>query len=219
MRNVSLMLSLVAVLAVAVAAPVVQAGRNRRNQPAPPPPPPALTADEADAIVHMREEEKLARDVYLTLAGMYDLPVFAHIAASEQQHLNAVAGLIATYGLDDPVTDDRIGEFSSAAFADLYIVLVEAGSVSLADALSVGALIEEMDIVDLQEALALTDKADIQMVFENLMRGSRNHLRAFAALLAALGESYEAQYLTQAEFDAIADSPKESGGRRGRGGR
>ncbi len=72
-----------------------------------------------------------------------------------------------------------------------------------------GATIEDMDIFDLQNFLELTDKADITRVFENLMKGSRNHLRAFVGQMELLGETYLAQYLTQDEIDAIVNSPRE----------
>ena len=52
---------------------------------------------------------------------------------------------------------------------------------------------------------------DVEQVYENLMRGSSNHLRAFATQISSAGDVYDAQYLTQAEFDAIAESPKQTG--------
>jgi len=170
-----------------------------------------LSQSEKDDLLHMREEEKLARDVYLALGAEWNLPVFANIAASEQQHMDSVGTLIQKYGLQDPVVDDTPGEFTNPAFSTLYDQLVDAGSRSVLDAYQVGAMIEEMDIVDLREALADTTHTDIQNVYENLMRGSRNHLRAFAAEIEKADATYVAQYLTQDEFDAIASTPIETG--------
>lgn len=180
-----------------------------------------LTAAETKWLLSMREEEKLARDVYLALADQWRVPVFTNIAASESRHMDAVGSLIDKYGLDDPVTDDTPGTFTAPEFAELYGRLVEAGSASPLAAYKVGALIEEMDIADLRVALAETERSDITNVYENLMRGSRNHLRAFASLIAAAGGTYEAQYLPQEDLDAIAASatergPKSGGRRRGR---
>jgi hypothetical protein len=62
----------------------------------------------------------------------------------------------------------------------------------------------QSDIKDLQEASA--EHADIERVYEALERGSRNHLRAFDARIEAAGETYEAQFLDQLDYDAIADS-------------
>ena len=174
-------------------------------------PPLGLSAAEEADLLHMREEEKLARDVYLAMFELWEAPVFENISASEQNHMDALATLLARYGLADPVVDDTPGAFTDPVFTELYATLITAGSTSALDAYMVGALIEELDIVDLREALARTHHADIERVYENLSRGSRNHLRAFAALISAAGATYEAQYLTQEEFDAIANSPKETG--------
>lgn len=56
--------------------------------------------------MQMREEEKLARDVYLELYETWDLPVFYNIAQSEQTHMGAVKTLIEKYNLKDPITDE-----------------------------------------------------------------------------------------------------------------
>jgi hypothetical protein len=181
---------------------------------------PPLSESEIEGLTAVREEEKLARDVYQALYEVWGQPIFSNIAAAEATHMEAIRRLIDTYGLSDPVTDDARGVFSNAEFAELYEVLVQTGSASLVEAYKVGAMIEEMDIVDIRQALAAVTHSDIQNVYENLMRGSRNHLRAFAKQIKAAGETYEAQFLTQEEFDAIAESPREGArGRRGRKGR
>jgi len=176
-----------------------------------------LSAQEEQDVVYMREEEKLARDVYRAMSDLWDVPTFFQISQSEQRHMDALARVIVRYDLEDPVVDDTEGVFANPVFVALYGDLVEAGSASMVEALKVGALIEELDIVDLRNALALTDHADLERVYGNLMRGSRNHLRAFAALITAAGETYEAQYLTQEEFDEIAASPFERGNGGGNG--
>ncbi len=146
-----------------------------------------LTKVEEDNILLMREEEKLARDVYLTLAQLWDCPVFTRIAASEQRHMDAVGLLIARYGLVDSMVDDKIGVFSTTEFTQLFTDLTTSGAGSLLEALAVGVTIEEMDIEDLELALEETDKADIEWVFGNLLRGSTNHLRAFTRTIASGG--------------------------------
>lgn len=175
-----------------------------------------LGAEDAQTVLVMREEEKLARDVYRAMFDLWQAPVFANISESEQRHMDAIRRVILRYELEDPVVDDTEGVFTNPLFAERYADLIEAGSVSMVEAFKVGALIEEMDIKDLQEALAQTDRADLETVYGHLLRASRNHLRAFAARITAAGETYEAQYLTQEEFDEIAASPWEGGnGRRG----
>lgn len=143
-----------------------------------------LTDLEESNILFMREEEKLARDVYIVMYEQWDACIFANISEAEQQHMDAVKNLITRYGLTDPVVDDTVGQFTNQDLKLLYDELIAAGSVSLEDALMVGVRIEELDIVDLEQALTETDRPNILRVFGNLLDGSYNHLDAFNACLA-----------------------------------
>ena len=171
-----------------------------------------LSDDEAAGILYMREEEKLARDVYDRLGELWGIPIFSNIARSEETHMDAMLVLIDRYGLSDPVGDDTPGTFEDPALQSLYDDLVETGSASLADAFRVGALIEELDIADLEERLAMTDNTDVRIVYQNLMKGSRNHLRSFYRQLDRSGVDYEPTYLPEDEYYRIIDSPRETGG-------
>jgi len=175
---------------------------------------------EIEDLLQMREEEKLARDVYLTLGEQWDMSVFFNISKSEQQHTDAIAVLLDRYGIADPVGDNPVGVFTNPDLQALYDQLVEMGSQSLADALTVGATVEDVDIYDLQEALSHTDNADIQQVYQSLMAGSENHMRAFVGtLLQQTGETYTPQYIDQATFDAIMAAGNSHGhGGYGQGG-
>lgn len=167
-----------------------------------------LNDAEIEGLLYMREEEKLARDVYLTLYDEWGLRVFQNISRSEQTHMDAVKTLLDRYGLEDPAAGNAIGVFTDLTLQALYDQLVAEGSQSLADALRVGAAIEEIDILDLEERIAQTDNADIQQVYENLMRGSSNHLRAFVSNLERqTGETYQPQYLDQTAYESIVNSP------------
>ena len=150
----------------------------------------ALSSTEADTLAFMREEEKMARDVYLTLYNQWQLPVFSNIAKAEQQHTDRIKALLQTYGVADPVTDNTVGVFVNPLLAGLYAQLVTQGQASVLDALRVGILIEETDIADLQKAISETTHPDIAMVYNNLMRGSQNHLSAFTGLAENLGVTY-----------------------------
>jgi hypothetical protein len=177
----------------------------------------ALTTAEKDGLLWMREEEKLAHDVYVTLYEKWNLPIFQNISQSELTHTDAVKSLLDRYSLDDPAVGKDVGVFVNPTLQGLYDQLVAQGSQSLADALVVGATIEDLDIVDLQTRPAQTDKADIQLVYANLMKGSRNHLRAFTQTLTSqTGQSYTPQYLDQVAYEAIINSPTERGQGRGR---
>jgi len=184
-----------------------------------------LSAEEEIGLTKMREEEKLARDVYQVLYEKWGAQVFANITQSEQRHMDAVKALLDKYNLPDPVTDLSVGAFTSPEMQELFDKLVAQGEQSLVEALKVGATIEDLDLYDLYELLKQTDNADIQRVYENLAKGSRNHLRAFTTQLSLNGVTYEAQFLTQEQVDDIITSPMERGpagstaGSRGRGGR
>jgi hypothetical protein len=172
-----------------------------------------LSQEEIDGLLFMREEEKLAHDVYLKLHEIWGLPIFENIAQSEQTHTEAVLAIIIRYGLDDPAANSDIGEFNNTTLQNLYDRLVEQGSNSLVDALKVGAAIEEIDILDLEEHIAETNNQAIVSVYENLLKGSRNHLRAFISTLGnQTSEEYFPQYLSLDVYEEIIGSDIESGG-------
>jgi hypothetical protein len=175
-------------------------------------PPSALNSEETAALLFMREEEKLAYDVYMKMYETWGLPTFQNIASSEQKHMDEVALLLSRYNLADPA--QAPGVFTDPKLQELYNSLVAQGSQSAAEALKVGGAIEEIDILDLQERLASTDNADIQLVFNNLMSGSYNHLQAFAnAYSTQTGQAYTAQYLTAEQLNTILSSTGNGGGR------
>jgi len=138
-----------------------------------------LTSAERDGLIYMRLEEKLARDVYFTLGKTYNQKMFVNIPESEQRHMDAVKALLDKYEIADPVTDNEIGSFINKDFKKLYDDLASKGQLSFKDAMLVGKEIEELDIKDLTERIEQTDNPDIKSVYENLKRGSENHLRAF----------------------------------------
>lgn len=170
-----------------------------------------ITSLETTSIQFMREEEKLARDVYLALYDIWGIPVFKNIADSEQSHTDAVALLIANYGVSDPVVDDTRGVFTDPYFTEKYNELVALGSESYENALTVGTLIEELDIADINEQIQIIDKVDIIKVYSNLLKGSRNHLRSFYSLDLEAGIDYTPQFISQEEFDEIVNSDYERG--------
>ncbi len=174
-----------------------------------------LSEEERESIFYMREEEKLARDVYLYLYEKWGLQIFQNIARSEQQHMDMVKTLIDRYGLEDPAKDR--GVFTNPDLQALYDELIQKGSQSPEEALKVGALIEEVDIKDLKEWLSKVDNADITQVYENLMRGSRNHLRAFTSVLKQYGVTYQPQVLSLEEYTSIISGEMETGMGRGPG--
>ncbi len=170
-----------------------------------------LSEQEKQDLLFMREEEKLADDVYAVLYDKWDLKVFDHIKGSEQKHVDAIKVLLDRYNLADPISNDTVGYFNNQDLKALYDKLISQGSISQIEALKVGATIEDVDIRDLQNAIANTDNEDIKTVYENFMRASRNHMRAFTKELSALGASYTPQYISQEEYNAIINSDIERG--------
>lgn len=166
-----------------------------------------LSQAEIDSLVFMREEEKLARDVYAALDG-YSNP-FANVQHSEQRHMDAVLALLDKYGVPDPAAGKGPGELTNADLQALYGALVAQGSPREIDALIVGCTIEELDIRDLERAKANITHADIEATYDLLLLGSRNHLRAFHRRLTRAGGSYAPQFIDQASFDAIVSSARE----------
>lgn len=170
-----------------------------------------LSEKEIADLLYMREEEKLAHDVYITLGEKWKLNIFNNIASSEQTHTNAVRSLLDVYKINDIADGNGVGEFTNTELKALYEDLVKQGSVSLVEALRVGALIEDLDISDLEKALASTAQSDIQNVYNNLQKGSRNHLRSFTSQLAKQGVEYTPQYIPVSVYENIVGSPKETG--------
>lgn len=163
-----------------------------------------LSQSEIDGLVFMLEEEKLARDVYIFLADAWSMNVFANISNSEQAHMDAVLTLINLFEAQDPVQNNGLGEFTNQDLQTLYDELTAKGNLSLADAMMVGGAIEEIDILDLQNYLAQTSNSAVIEVYENLLRGSINHLQAFVRTYERqTGEIFQPQFLSQEEYQEL----------------
>lgn len=136
------------------------------------------TAQKAD-LVHMIEEEKLAHDVYVTLAAKYpSVWQFNRIQGSETQHQAALRSIGSRYGVTDPSSGEAVGEFNSAAFRTLFADLISQTK-DATSALAVGVAVEKLDIADLTSALSGLDAPDLQQVYTNLRSASQHHLYAF----------------------------------------
>ncbi|MCL4170722.1 UNVERIFIED_CONTAM: hypothetical protein GTU68_045857 [Idotea baltica] len=160
----------------------------------------------------MREEEKLARDVYLYFYDKYELNIFNNIAASEQKHMDAVGTIMEKYGVEDPASNES-GVFTNTTLQQLYDDLIAQGDASLVEALKVGATIEDVDIRDLDDAMSGTTKTDLIDMYEMLECGSRNHMRAFTQQLNSRSETYTPQFITQAQYDEVINGAHEHCGK------
>ena len=161
------------------------------------------TVDQADIdnLLFMRQEEKLAADVYNVLYDQWGLRPFANIEQAELTHQAEVSAVLASLGIEDPIDALAPGEFIDPALQDLYDDLVERGMISAQEALMVGALIEEVDIADLRQRAS--EVPEIDALYARLEAGSNNHLRAFVRSLEGFGVEYDAQVLETADVAAI----------------
>ncbi len=170
-----------------------------------------LSVAESEGLLFMREEEKLAHDVYVAMFELGYSQVFDNISKSEQTHTDAILALLDRYDILDPVGNNPEGVFVNTDLQALYDALILQGSPSLINALYVGAEIEEIDIIDIQNLVdALEGNEDIALVYESLMKGSRNHLRAFVDNLAKQGVDYQPLHLSQEVYDAIINADIET---------
>lgn len=170
-----------------------------------------LSQEEIDGLILMREEEKLAHDVYTKLYEIWGQKIFINISDSEQTHTDMVLELLNKYDIEDPVKDNTVGVFQDNNLLTLYNDLVELGEKSLVDALNVGATVEDLDIYDLNKLMKEADNEDILAVYQNLTKGSRNHLRSFTNILNRNGEIYTPQYISSSEYQSIINTPSENG--------
>jgi len=170
-----------------------------------------LTQEEKDWLIHMREEEKLARDVYTTLGEKWQINIFTNIAKSEQTHTDSIKTLLERYDIEDPVKTNEVGEFTLPEMQKLYDDLVAQGSKSLLEALIVCVTIEDLDIYDLDVAIKETSQSDIKTVYENLKKGSRNHMRAFVKQIDKEGGEYIPQFISEEEYSDIISKSQERG--------
>lgn len=172
-----------------------------------------LSQAEKDGLLQMRQEEKMAHDVYVALGETYPLPPFMHIPNAEKRHFNLVGLLQDQYELSDPLADrsQEAGYFSDPGYAKLYRQFVDQGAKSEVEALRAGAEIEELDIRDLQQLIAQTENTDLRETYSLLLEGSKRHLRAFTFQLEQRDANYEPKYLSATDFAALLDTGAATG--------
>lgn len=162
-----------------------------------------LNEEEINWLILMREEEKLANDVYETLYEKWNEKIFNNITKSEKVHTAAVWDLLVRYNIEDPIKDHTVWVFTSEKLQKLYNDLVNKGSVSIVEALKVWMMIEDLDIYDLEELSLTTDKEDILLVYSNLTDGSVKHMQAFYKNLNRKWGSYENQFISDERYKEI----------------
>jgi hypothetical protein len=167
----------------------------------------ALTENDKEGLLYMLEEEQLARDTYTYLDSLWANMPFANIKGSEQTHMDAIKSLLDANNVSYTILP--AGQFTELKLQEYYNQFIKNGSLSLTNALKIGATIEDLDIVDLKEYIDSTTNQSVIDVFNNLECGSRNHLRSFNNSIAGQNETYTPQFLSIEEFNSIINSDKE----------
>lgn len=167
-----------------------------------------ISKQEIENLQFLKEEEKLAREVYLFSYDLYGQNIFKNISNSEQSHMNSVSVIMEKYGIKDLSFDER-GKFSNLELQQLYDDLVDLSKISLENALTVGATVEDLDINDLNNFISNADHQDMIEMYQLLNCGSRNHLRAYTNNLESLDLTYDPQFISVEEYDMILSSSGE----------
>ncbi len=206
MKKSFLMLTISLLLAFTTQASVTQKQFPMNNQVTT-----SLNENDIKILKHMREEEKLARDVYDYLYEKYELPIFNNISNAEQVHMDRVLTVLTQNGIKDPASSE-VGIFNNIELQQLYYDLIAQGDKSIVDALKVGATIEDVDIYDLMKFTKETNNPSIIRIFENLTCGSRNHMRAFIGLLETYDATYTPKYISTKLYKKILKGKHEKCG-------
>jgi len=147
------------------------------------------------------EEEKTARDLYISFYNETNQSIFIDLERSEQNHMDQVKSIMERYGVSTPVPDQ--GALENQTLIQIYTDLLSRGNRSGEEALMAAATFEEISIIDLQKEIAATDNQEVIAVYQGLLAGSRKHLRSYVNDLKEQGIAYTPQYLSKAEFDDI----------------
>ncbi len=167
-----------------------------------------VTQEESNGLLFMLEEEKLARDTYQYLFSIWNHNTFGNIKNSEQNHMNSIAGLLDLYNIEYTILPE--GQFENQELQNFYDQFVEDGQQSLIEALKIGATIEDLDIVDLEDYMNQTTNNNILTAYESLQCGSRNHLRAYVTNIISNAGTYTPQFLSLDDFIEIISESHEN---------
>jgi hypothetical protein len=166
-----------------------------------------LTDSDKNALLFMLEEEKLARDTYTYLGEQWSINQFNNIKSSEQSHMDAIAQVLTSYGIQYTILP--VGQYADSALQNFYNQFITNGSISSSNALQIGATIEDLDILDLEEYTAQSTNETVINVFKSLECGSRNHLRSFVSAIVSSGGSYTPQFISSDYYSEIINSSNE----------
>jgi hypothetical protein len=154
----------------------------------------------------MHEGERLARDLHLYLHDLWSVPAFSYIAAAKQRHMDELREVMERYGVDDPARDDQVGVFDAPGLADLYRQSIADAAAGPRQALRAAALVEELDILELRNALSNSRRLPLALTYNALLSSTHNHLQGLVRLLRGQGGVYQAQAMEEAQVAAVLNN-------------
>ncbi|MET0410380.1 MAG: DUF2202 domain-containing protein [Polyangiaceae bacterium] len=154
-------------------------------------------------LLHVSQQEKLARDFYSSLSETWRLDVFHTTSGSEDIHADALRTLLGRYKLPDPAYGLARGEFNRVDLTERYDDLIARGRFSAVEALKAAASVEELEIEDISERLPRVQSPELSNVLESVVASDKHHLRSLVVALRRLGHTYSPTRLPREQFDLI----------------
>ena len=159
-----------------------------------------LVQEMKDSLTYMKDEERLASDLYLNLYNYYknysDLEIkqLNNIATNtENDQISIIKSLVKRYDLNSSEPQDvniSRGVYENQVIQDLYDKFYAIGQNSQEEALKVGCMVEVTDINDLDKYISLAKESnatDIETAFKALRDGSYHNYWTFDQTLKNLG--------------------------------
>lgn len=170
--------------------------------------PPSATPspDEQETLRFLLEQRRLVRDIYRHLHGAWEIPAFADLAGAEQRGIGELQRLHRQLRLRHLPADGEPGIFADPALGQLYRRLLTQGLFDIREALELGALIEEMSIIDLRDAIDESRSHRLDQIYIALLGNAYAHLRAIHRQLARSGVDYQPRLLPREGLEAILNN-------------
>src|SRR6476620_4362177 len=164
-----------------------------------------LSPAETKALINLHDNQKLSLFVYDSLYAIWGINPFGNIRSAESQHVNFLDDVADNYALELETNEpgNSAATFTTPQAETIYQESISKGSLSVVDALKMGARLEEMSLQVLHNAKAVTIKSDLLHTFDILAMGSKNNLQAFNRRLKMYGITYEPGFLEQKDFRNI----------------
>lgn len=181
----------------------------------------SLSADEIEFLFALREDEKMARDLYTVFAAKYSTaPQIDRIAAAENSHIAYVEAVLDYYEISYPAMT-AAGLFEDAKRQAIYNELADKSG-TLLEVYATMAAVEEESVSAYKSVQSEITNENIALVITNMIKASSNHLKAAVCQIIVGGSTYTPLYLSAEEFGTIVNLPYQNGykygQKKGRGG-